>query len=854
MAITNPCGLSVQQVADIIKNNVLTGNYDSRGKVMQALMTDPKLNLSYSEARQVADYYYSVYRKIAKQNKTKAPVTHLNAEQRTQRQVDSLVLDYLGGDTGAMPLTDADVDHLLELYKLADKADTPSLKAKYDEQANVFIAKFLPTYANELFRSSVYARPLLSAVFFIKSFTSNFHAQVERIISDSIWDGKKSDLRWFGKFDGLANATLAHTLKGGIPATTIAHNEQFDFSKGRLEEFDLSGTPLANANPAKKGYYNLMKFYTKWSNRFNAAPDTRGIYSNAERHFYQLLKEKYRDTGLSNEEATQKALKDIELDDRDTATKMAIDKFTELGLPIRGKNGKFTSEIKVAIQEYMRRHRDHVIWGKALELSKNDFWKKNMTTASELGFGDYGLFGLKAQFFSKLKNILETKTKSKLSSAFQLYALGFLNGAANFAEDAIERFPPYGAVKWLFLNSRKKKITDQELFHDIARRQKDIIVKNFTTAMFFVTVKMLESLICGDKKDKQSSSEISQGFTQIGVCGIPVLVPPQMMVMLKVYRMIDQSVSNDEQFFNTVLNVLPVLVQSNEMGLGGSIDRTVGNATEYAAAKGQGNEVRANEAGAKVTNSIIRSASDMANTFIPLPSRAMNEAGTVAQRLQGETQRQQKLNFAIDAEGRKKGWLNTLGKITVANLGNVTGVQEIMIAAIGSDKPYAMDWQGRRIAQFRGADIVGNGIQYNLNDDLLIDAGLQPPYINRLEKIVVRKNTSTKKGYYANKIKRTELDLRYMTDEEFYNVSKALADFNKDHFEQYYDKLRSEVDSDKEAARREIKSVFDRSKTAALQAVEKGIDDPDKILKFIKSKWKTKREQRVTESTVVEEE
>ena len=119
-----------------------------------------------------------------------------------------------------------------------------------------------------------------------------------------------------------------------------------------------------------------MKFYTKWSNRFNAAPDTRGIFSNAERHFYQLSKEKYRALGKSDEEATQMALKDIELDDKAKAVEMATIKFNELKEPIFKKDGKTTtSEFNVAVSEYQRLHRNDEMWGRALHLSKNDFWK-----------------------------------------------------------------------------------------------------------------------------------------------------------------------------------------------------------------------------------------------------------------------------------------------------------------------------------------------------------------------------------------------------------------------------------------------------------------------------------------------
>ncbi len=125
-----------------------------------------------------------------------------------------------------------------------------------------------------------------------------------------------------------------------------------------------------------------------------------------------------------------------------------------------------------------------------------------------------------------MRDKLEKHSKNKVTSAFNLYAFGFLNGAANFAEDAIERFPIYAAVKIAALQSRKGKVTDAQLQKDIARRQKDIIVKNILTATFFVAARMAEHLLCPDKENKESSQAISSGFTQVGLCGIPVLVPP----------------------------------------------------------------------------------------------------------------------------------------------------------------------------------------------------------------------------------------------------------------------------------------------------------------------------------------
>ncbi|HCU06601.1 MAG TPA: hypothetical protein DIC42_03355 [Holosporales bacterium] len=843
MAANTPCGLSFNRTLEIIKDNVLKGNYNGRSEVMAGLLRD---GFTYPEARQVTDKYFQIYSRVSNSAKSLKPNIILSPKEKLAKRLNNIAVDYLNGNIQGFPMTDADTKALEAIYEKHAKADTPTLKEKYNEEASVFVQKFLPNYSNELFKSSVYARPLLSAVFFIKSLTSNLYAQVERSITDTIWDGKRADFTWLKKFGELANQSFINVLKGGVPATSLYQSEaNVGTSKGRLEEFSIKNTEAAS-NPLKSAYYGAMKFMTKWSNRLNAAPDTRGIFSNAERHFYQLLKEKYRGLGLSSDEAKQKALEAMELDDKDTATKMAESKFKELGLPITGNNGKNTTEFNVAVAEYQRRHRNEDIWGRALMLSKNDFWKRNMTVASELGFGDYGLFGLKAQALSGLRDKVEKHKKTKALSAFNLYAFGFLNGASNFAEDALERVPLYAAVKIAFLQARKGNVTDTELQGDISRRQRDIIVKNFTTAMFFITAKYLEKLICPDYAGKQGTSEVSEGRTQIGICGIPLFVPPQMLATYKMYKIIDEATDNDEEFLATALNIVPVLVQSNQIGLGGGLDKLGTNSTNWGLAQAQGNKVRADEEKDKLVKQVVRMGADVGNSFLPIPSRALNEAAAVMQRIRGINQKQQDLPFAIDEFGNKKGMLNTLGKVTIASIGNVTGISEAAIAAMGAKKEYAVDWQGRKVMLFRGSDITGSGIQYTKADDILATAGVKTPYVNRLEKVSVGKEKEKVKGFSGKSISKETKKVRYMTDEEYFNVSVALGKFNKEYFEKNGDNIIKLVEGDKATARKEFKRVFDNTKKKAVEAVGEGKDTIEEILSYVKKNWEGKTGRKIS--------
>ncbi len=848
--MANPCGLSFNRTLEIIQNNVLTGGYNGREEVMKGLLAD---GFSYAEARQVTDQYFQIYRRVAENKKSLKPNVILSSKEKLAKRLNNLSVDYLNGNLQGVKLADFDAAALEAIYEKHSKADTPTLKEKYNEEASVFVQKFLPGYSNELFKSSVYARPLLSAIFFIKSLTSNLHAQVERSITDFLWDGKKAfNFKFLTRFEDLANQSFVNVIKGGVPATSLYQSEvNVGTSKGRMEEFGIKDTE-ASSTKAKAAYYGIMKFYSKISNRLNAAPDTRGIFSNAERHFYQLLKEKFREVGLPEDQVLQKSLEAMELDDKDAATRMAEAKFNELGLPIKGGNNKNTSEFNVAVAEYQRINRDQDVWGKALQLAKNDFWKRNMTVASELGFGDYGLFGLKAQMMAGLRDKVEKHNKSKALSAFNLYAFGFLNGAANFAEDALERMPLYGAVKLAFLQGRKNKVSDVELSNDIARRQKDIIVKNITTAAFFVVAKMIEKIACGDYEGKQSTRTISEGRTQIGPCGFPIVVPPQMLAMYKVYSIIDEATDNDEEFMETAGNILPVLVQSNQVGLGGAIDKLGTNMVNFGVAQAQGNQIRGDEEKAKAMQNIIKAGADFGNSFLPIPSRLFAEVGTIGQRAQGMNQKQVQLPFAIDESGNRKGMLNTLGKVSVASLGNVTGISELAIAAKGANKTYAVDWQGRKVIQFRGSDITGSGIQYTAADDILATAGVRTPYINRLEKVLDKKDKETVTGFSGEKISKSTNKVRYMTDEEYFNVSVALGQFNKEYFEKHEEKMVSFVKMDKALARKEFKRIFDASKAAAVKSISNGADSQEEIFKAVKAAVKSKGKRR-TSSTELNE-
>lgn len=843
MAI-NPCGISYQQALKIIEDNVLTGNYNGRKEVMDGLLD---AGYSYSEATEVTDTYFKIYKRVSSTFKPK-PTIVPTAKEKARKRLNNMAVDYLNGKLQGFQMSSSDENKLLEFYEKADKADTPTLKEKFNEQANQFAQKFMPDYTNDLFKSNVYAKPLLSAVFFAKSITTNIHAQVERIITNTILRNPKAiDFTNLFKFGDLANQAALNVVKGGVPATSIQQTEQnLGAGKARLEEFSISGTE-AESNRAKATYYKAMNLITKWSSRFNNAPDTRGIYANAERHMYELLKEKYTEEGMSVADAKQAALEHMELSDREEAVRSMTAKFNELGLPTG------TSEFRVAVAEFQRRNRDNEIWSKSLELAKNDFWKRNMTVASKMGFGDYGIFGLKAQILTSIRNAVEKRSNSKAASAFNLFAFGFVNGAANFAEDAIERIPLYAAVKFGALQY-KKGSADAELAKDIARRQRDIIAKNIMTFTFFVAAKMAEELLCDEYAGRQSTKEISSGRVQTGICGIPMIIPPQLMVSYKLYKMIDEATDNDEDFWNSVLNMMPVIMQENQMGLSGTLDKVSEGAAKMVTAKANGQETYFREEGKKMMSNVVKSAVGYANSFLPIPSRLLSEAATVTTRtFERKAQPQMDLPFAIDEMGREKGWMASFGKVSVAALGNVTGINDIALAASGAQKTYAVDWLGRKVLQFRGSDIVGSGIQYTSADDIVASAGVATPYLSRLSKVTTEKIKEKSKDVTGGDVTSEVVKARYMTDEEFFNANVGMAMFNKEFFKEHEEGLVEMVKEDREDANKYLNGVFKKVKKRAVEAINEGMVTSEEVYGYIsKSMQEDRRRARKTTKTVME--
>jgi hypothetical protein len=314
-----------------------------------------------------------------------------------------------------------------------------------------------------------------------------------------------------------------------------------------------------------------------------------------------------------------------------------------------------------------------------------------------------------------------------------------------------------------------------------------------------------------------------------------------------------EGMKKDEDWSNLALKTLPVLTQENNLGLSGAIDKFGNSITNIGVASAQGNDVRLAEEKDKLVKNVVRMGADYANSFIPLPSRIISEVGVIGQKAQGLTQKQMDLPFAIDEVGNKKGAFETLSKVSLAALGNVTGINEISLAALGSKKNYAVDWQGRKIVQFRGSDITGSGVQYLKADDILATAGVPAPYLNRLEKIKVDENKSKTLTFDGKKINKTEKQIRYLTDEEYFNASVALGDFNREYFADNENEMIKLVKEDKGTSQKIFKSLFISTKKSAIEAVSKGKKTSSEIKSYIERKVGKRKSFKISDTDLQEE-
>lgn len=85
-----------------------------------------------------------------------------------------------------------------------------------------------------------------------------------------------------------------------------------------------------------------------------------------------------------------------------------------------------------------------------------------------------------------------------------------------------------------------------------------------------------------------------------------------------------------------------------------------------------------------------------------------------------------------------------------------------------------------------------------------------------------------------------------MTDEEFFNVSEALGKFNADYFDNNHKKIRDVLETNKPVASKDIQTLFKRSHTAAIKAIEEGKKTSDEIFNYIQHNWKSDRARKLT--------
>ncbi len=77
----------------------------------------------------------------------------------------------------------------------------------------------------------------------------------------------------------------------------------------------------------------------------------------------------------------------------------------------------------------------------------------------------------------------------------------------------------------------------------------------------------------------------------------------------------------------------------------------------------------------------------------------------------------------------------------------------------------------------------------------------------------------------------------------------ALGDFNKEYFKSKSSEIIKAIKNNKTDAQSEIKSVFDKTKATAIEAVQEGKKTNKEILRHIKENWETEKKRTRTKST-----
>jgi hypothetical protein len=294
------------------------------------------------------------------------------------------------------------------------------------------------------------------------------------------------------------------------------------------------------------------------------------------------------------------------------------------------------------------------------------------------------------------------------------------------------------------------------------------------------------------------------------------------------------------------------LSEDTRMGQGFTND--IGSAIE-AYAKSTNDENREKNIN-KLQKYIVGKGVEMALSVTPIPYRAIGDIGSVI----SPTQTQQPLLADINEVGTYLGTAKTMARVFKMSLMNKTGISEyanLYDKESYANKP-AIDWVGREVGKIKNIWVT-EGVKYDYRDDMLGKLGLTPPYLTRSKTVEVSVKEEKVKSIIS-KYKRSinTIEDRYMTDEEYYNATRGMANFYDKFMNKNIDKMikvyKSGTTEERIGLQSEMEYVINKLPASITEhiAERKGNITERSVELYLNSKLNSNRERQTSKKEFAE--
>jgi hypothetical protein len=763
--------------------------------------------------------------------------------------------DYLKFEADSPLLSDKELDFIKSQYERANNfrkvgANTNAAEIEI-EISNFIVSKMTDFAKGKVFETFLYTKPLISGRFAYSSFYSNFLQNAIRVTSSAFQTKGGINFKMFSYLFGskLGFLRAKNVFTGGSSAMDTQSTESNNLFTERPEKLRMGGLS------------SLYAAISDVAKRIIEAPDTLGMVTGTDIHFYIITVNKKYDelikSGKSKSDAKKEAKifaeKEMKLMAENEAKEIADKVFEEDGQTVTPEFRK-TINYKIAVEEIKRSNRDEKVTQRAFIKSSEDYFKSKMTQPSELGWAYNGIMGGLAQLANRAKSMLiesaeKSAEKGNIKTSYIQKVLGFrlfgfLNGTSAFAEKTLEMIPHYAIAKIAALGITGKKL-DSELRTEIGQAQRDIMGKMMAGFLLYAMMKGIKELKeenCENKDIKVPENKIygKYGFSICGKRVNPFIIPPQMEAVFGFYTWLFET-GLDEKKDNLIddsMGAVAMVLSNVRIGNDQPSIKMVNSMIDGLKASKSGNEISANEKYADATNYGVQIGVDFVNSFIPVATRPIQELGSYLKLEQKQFRPKFDINKPEDV-------LTTIGNSIKYNVANSVSAASYFNLFTDERKPM-LDWQGRTIINARAGYWTGDGVQYNKYDDLFAQSKAPLPYLNATREITVEKQKEEIRiivdplSYEGREIKTEKK--RYLTEDEFYTVQKETAEFSKEFIEKNYDIYMKMPSEDRKLT---LSNYAQKLNKEVYDALDKGVP-VDKIKKHLTSDFISDRLLKTT--------